>query len=249
MGTRGAYGFYKGGKTKVTYNHFDSYPRGLGIAVMEFIKETSIDEMNEIFNNITLVSEDDTPTLQQIKDVSRIIGTEINDTTDWYSLLRPVQGDLNIYKKGLKYMIDSEEFLKDSLFCEWAYIINLDKNVLEVYKGFQKKPQKNRYYTTKDIDGYYNVALIKEISLDDIKRRPIEELISSIEESKKVEKIKKQETEEDVEKYFRKRLKRENIHILEGHYPKLKDKTEVEKWIHIMKRAFIDFFEEEEKEN
>lgn len=47
-----------------------------------------------------------------------------------------------------------------------------------------------------------------------------------------------------VYEYFKKRLKEENIYLLEGHYPKLKDEIEVEKWIYIIKRAFIDFFEE-----
>ena len=30
---------------------------------------------------------------------------------------------------------DSYEFAKDSLYCEWAYIIDFDKNAFEVYKG------------------------------------------------------------------------------------------------------------------
>lgn len=30
MGTRGALGFIKAGEHKVTYNHYDSYPEGLG---------------------------------------------------------------------------------------------------------------------------------------------------------------------------------------------------------------------------
>ena len=36
------------------------------------------------------------------------------------------------------HMIDSHRFMADSLFCEWAYIIDLDNMRLLVYKGFQK---------------------------------------------------------------------------------------------------------------
>ena len=38
MGTRGAIGWSKGGVTKVTYNHFDSYPDGLGLDVVKYLK-------------------------------------------------------------------------------------------------------------------------------------------------------------------------------------------------------------------
>ena len=61
-------------------------------------------------------------------------------TDDWYCLLRHAQGDLNVYKNGLRYMIDNHDFIKDSLFCEYAYIINLDTKRLEFYVGFQKTP-------------------------------------------------------------------------------------------------------------
>lgn len=37
-------------------------------------------------------------------------------------------------------MIDDSEFLNDSLFCEWTYIINLDNEQFEVYRGFNKDP-------------------------------------------------------------------------------------------------------------
>lgn len=59
---------------------------------------------------------------------------------DWYCLLRNTQGDLRHYHKGIEHMIDSQEFLADSLFCEWAYIMNLDDQQFEVYRGFNKNP-------------------------------------------------------------------------------------------------------------
>ena len=39
MGTRGLYGFRKNGVDKTTYNHFDSYPDGLGADVIESLKK------------------------------------------------------------------------------------------------------------------------------------------------------------------------------------------------------------------
>lgn len=168
MGTRGAFGIFKGGQTKATYNHYDSYPSGLGVELLESLSKHNIEALNKTFDNIVLVNGDVEPTDEQIAECLKIIDT--NGDKDWYWLLRDTQGDLDAYVvKGLKYMIDGQNFLKDSLFCEWAYIINLDENVLEIYKGFQHEPDFNRYYddALKD-EEYKNCKLISKINLEDI---------------------------------------------------------------------------------
>ena len=38
------------------------------------------------------------------------------------------------------YLQDSTSFSRDSLFCEWGYVVNLDNMSLEVYKGYNKEP-------------------------------------------------------------------------------------------------------------
>lgn len=155
MGTRGLYGFRKNGIDKLTYNHWDSYPEGLGKDIVQFCKETSLAEMNEIFDRIILVEKDSKPNTQQIKECIKYFNEDVGTGSiyDWYCLLRETQGNLNVYKEGLRYMIDSADFIKDSLFCEYAYIINLDTNSLEFWKGFQDKPNpNNRYGTERNAD-------------------------------------------------------------------------------------------------
>lgn len=190
MGTRGVFGLYYKGKGKITYNHFDSYPECLGVEFLQAIKKFSKKKMKDAFKNIALVDENEKPTPEQIilcKDLDLYDSSVSNrNEMDWYCLLRNAQGKIDLWlSKKLNFMIDSEKFLKDSLFCEWGYIVNLDTNMLEVWQGFQKKPQKNRYKETKEdlekekkwwkdernVDfkkEYYNCALIKEYPLSNL---------------------------------------------------------------------------------
>jgi len=180
MGTRGCYGFYKNGEDKLTYNHYDSYPNYLGVDVVEFIRETSIEEMNEIFDKIVMIDGSSIPTKEQIEECSKFYNGSVGEGTrkDWYCLLRSSQGDLKVYKESLKYMIDDKKFMGDSLFCEWAYVINLDDKLFEIYRGFQKSLVENRYkkYVLLPVDNYYNVKLLKTYPLDDISEDWINEV-------------------------------------------------------------------------
>lgn len=173
MGTRGMYGFYKNGVTKATYNHSDSYPNWLGKFIVKFITETTIEEMNDIFDRIVMVNGDSKPTVDQINECIQFftadVGSDLID--DWYNLLRLAQGDLTLYKQGLKYMIDNSDFILDSLFCEWTYIINLDENVLEIYKGFQKEAEYNRYYDDfLENEEYKNCKLVLTLPIERIQQ-------------------------------------------------------------------------------
>ena len=200
MGTRGCVGFRINKKDKLTYNHFDSYPTELGKNVMLFIKDTPDIEIKEIAARIILVKDDVPPTDEQIKECRGFANLSVGNKTEkeWYSLLREAQGKLEAYKSkpivvdvndpdifktptqdekedatvtGLKYMVDSHYFMKESLFCEWAYVLNTDKNELEIYRGFNKKKNgKGRYAKGKaDDGGYYGVTLLETISFQDVR--------------------------------------------------------------------------------
>lgn len=77
-------------------------------------------------------------------------------------------------------MADSATFLKDSLFCEWAYIINLDTEELEVYEGFNKRPDApGRYADTETNNGYFGVKLINVVNLEDVRNSEVDALVAS----------------------------------------------------------------------
>lgn len=185
MGTRGAIGFIVDGKEKVTYNHYDSYPSSLGLEVLEFIAKTKIEEIREGARKIEIVDEGSKPSAEQKARLKEFtdLGVAGQSDDDWYCLLRQAQGNLGAHLK-CGVMTDSHQFLSDSLFCEWAYLINLDTGKLEVYRGFNRNPKgAGRYVgtlTKKEIAEhkrthgddrpYYGVTLLQEHDLAELQK-------------------------------------------------------------------------------
>ena len=172
MSARGIFGFRKNNVDKITYNHSDSYPSGLGAQIAEFFADADLVKLGYVFDSIQLVKEDDIVT----EDIAETIPAEFSDfdvnggQKTFYCYLRNAQGDLSVYLKGLKYMIDYHDFIKESLFCEWGYIVNLDTGKLEVWQGYQKSyTEGNRYGITPDEDGYYPCKMVAEFTQEEIR--------------------------------------------------------------------------------
>jgi hypothetical protein len=197
MGTRGTLGFRKNGVDKLMYNHFDSYPSGLGAKVIEFLKNTSIEEMSAIFDKIEMIDGDVKPTAQQIEECKKWTNLTVSEKSadDWYCLLRDAQGELSAFKEGLRYMLEANDFIKDSLFCEYGYIINLDDNVLEFWYGWQEKPQEGNRYGTEVSKGYYPCRLVKTYPLSDFLHENQIDYVADMEKSLGDE---NEESEEEV---------------------------------------------------
>ena len=145
MSTRGYYGIKKKGELKGAYNHFDSYPSGLGQDLVKTInkikKEDRLRVLSETFDYIQLIDSNIEPTQEQIEACKKAnvidLGVSNRSEKDWYCLLRKTQGDLSIYiNKVIPYMENGNAFIDDELFCEWAYIINLDTQKFEVIYGW-----------------------------------------------------------------------------------------------------------------
>ena len=186
MSTRGALGFRLHGQDKVTYNHSDSYPSWLGVRVLSFVRNTTEEQRTAIVEKIILVDDYTTPTPEQIQicvDAGMCNLTVANQSEkDWYCLLRNAQGDLNTYRT-IPFMVDSAHFLEDSLFCEWAYIINLDDKTLEIYNGYNKNPLGNGRYASACVDDekrFYGVTQIWGIPLTEASKMSDERFMEMI---------------------------------------------------------------------
>ncbi|KAL9058332.1 MAG: hypothetical protein Q9162_001787 [Coniocarpon cinnabarinum] len=136
MGTRGLLGhILRNGRKKGAYNHWDSYPEGLGDWIVKFIKslsEEQIQQMAERVEQIEWVSEDErVPSELQIKySEFANLGVASRSSADWYCLLYNMQGAgalPRILDGSLGHLID-----EDTLFCEWAYWVDWNKREFTV---------------------------------------------------------------------------------------------------------------------
>ena len=148
IGTRGVVGFVSDNKVWATYNHYDSYPTGLGADVATFLRESNLDtawsevtrSIKEAVAALTIVDSGERPTAAQIDDLRKrgMRPGNVSTGADWYAWLRDCQGDLSAYLRA-GYWPDGLSFAQDSLFCEWGYLVNLDNQTVEVFRGFNKE--------------------------------------------------------------------------------------------------------------
>lgn len=80
-----------------------------------------------------------------------------------------------VAKEGRVFLKDSINFAGDSLFCEWAYVLDLDTATFEVFKGAREEPAIGRFANAPMVDRpsipdttYYPVSLVRTWSLDDL---------------------------------------------------------------------------------
>ena len=117
MGTRGLLGFIILGQRYATYNHWDSYPNGLGKNIVEFILSLTPEDYNTmalLVTQITWVDSESTlsPELQERYQKSGFADLSVSSCSpeEWYCLLRKTQGAavLPAIQSGeLKHAIES----------------------------------------------------------------------------------------------------------------------------------------------
>ena len=184
MGTRGLTMVVSNGETKVAqYGQWDHYPSGQGITALKFLQDF---DFNKFAKKLTLCKFIDE---EKQKEIDAFLA-EIGCPDSWMDMDQARQ-----YKEkyqylsrdhgaGILYMIynsedneiwlhDQTNFAADSLFCEYAYVIDLDKKTFEIYSGFNHSDvdESERFAYLKDSvrDGDYGVIRhLKTYSLDDL---------------------------------------------------------------------------------
>ncbi len=201
MGTRNLTMVIHKEETKVAqYGQWDGYPSGQGLTVLEFLKNSNMDVFKKKLENVRFSNDDD---IKKMNEFLLSIGAQdgwvnleqskkYNEQYPYMS--RDVGAEIlnMIYESDGEVLLqDSSSFASDSLFCEWAYVIDIDKNQLEVYKGFNhseledgqrfKNLEKQKYPI---YDDYYPIRCVKMYPLDELPTNDVfvEELNSKEEE-------------------------------------------------------------------
>lgn len=195
MGTRNLTVVVSDGEYRVAqYCQWDGYPGGQGINILNFLSSSDrIDLLRENVKKCSFITEEQYDKLHEtyrethqesvhIAENGRhiLLKSTINDfLNDYPQFSRDTGSDIlrmiAASPDGLT-LYDDHEFAADSLFCEWAYVIDLDQNTFEVYSGFNTTPLQpsERFYSlqTTEIDTgeerYYPVHMIRSYSLSDL---------------------------------------------------------------------------------
>jgi hypothetical protein len=175
MGTRGLVGFKVDNKVMMQYQQFDSYPTGVGVTTLKFVR-LALDGRDAFANRVRklrVVNEDVPPTPEEQEALLKYanLGVSTQSTYEWYVLLRETQGDIGAILESGYIISDNDEkglprFGYDSLFCEWAYLVDFDANCVDVYKGFQKsRPIAGLWveHDQTDDSGYHPINKIDSI--------------------------------------------------------------------------------------
>lgn len=168
MGTRNLTCVAIDGELKVAqYGQFDGYPSVGGVECLEFLRSFDKEvfkskvRASRFFTNeaLTLIYEqcgNSEKFLKEYPQFDRSLGRDILKLIE-------TSPDGILLKNDL-------DFAKDSLFCEWAYVIDLDNDVLEVYTGFNKDPlsESERFYSPDSENGYYPIRLVEKFDINNL---------------------------------------------------------------------------------
>jgi hypothetical protein len=184
MGTRHLIAVVEDEQYKVAqYGQWDGYPDGQGIAVLGFLSEpNNIKKLKEALKRVRFLDHEgvDKEFVESYnKNVPEWSNQPDNRTPKqkrWWKIFqhRNLGADIlsNIISVKDKEILLTNRvaFAGDSLFCEYAYIIDLDKETFEIYEGFNKEPlsgdERFKDAPKEDSSEYYPIKLWKSFDLN-----------------------------------------------------------------------------------
>ncbi|RYP26069.1 hypothetical protein DL767_008172 [Monosporascus sp. MG133] len=151
--------YYKGQYRIAQYGQWDGYPEGQGVTVLRFVSDPeNLSKLRSVLDAEGMLYE---PTDDQLdawyaemqrasqEHYARPPPTDERELEEWCNVLHPGQYVCPSVSRDtgadiLRLVADATaekpvpvvrriEFLADTCFCEWAYVVDLDERVLEVY--------------------------------------------------------------------------------------------------------------------
>jgi len=182
MGTRNLTAVYIDGEYKVAqYGQWDGYPDGQGMTALTFLRDKmnlelfkdalrkssyiTQQEYNKLWEQLGVNPKDGWVTMEDADAMKKAHPQFSRDTGA--EILELVQS----HPEGMKLQ-DQISFAADGLFCEWAWVVDLDAGTFEGYKGFNQTPltEEDRFYFLREHEDsdYHGVRLVAKWSLDSL---------------------------------------------------------------------------------
>lgn len=154
------------------YGQWDGCPDGQGATVLDFCSnKENLDKLKERLSHVSFL--EDKTEIQRLND---LLKQDDGETVKWFDtfISRDVCANIliNIINSvGEVKLQNNFNFGHDGLSCEWAYLVNLDTNKLEVYYGGStiRLRENERFYKKDSNDyGYYGIKIIQEYDLNNL---------------------------------------------------------------------------------
>ena len=161
------------------YGQWDGYPGISGCTLLNFLKsKLSVERLEKILPKTRFQNEiktkqrnrlfkaSDNKPVSTLKDVTRNIS--LHD----YAIGVNILNELLRHEEFREIVLfNSYKFASDSFWCEWAYVIDFDNNVFEVYKGDNHSPLSNseRFFSLQNTaSDCYPVKLVLSYNLSEL---------------------------------------------------------------------------------
>lgn len=163
MGTRSLVIVIKNRVVKLAqYGQFDGYPEGQGLGIIETL-QGKLAAFSDALDKLHFITKEEEQAIYKSKDEAAI-----NALHDGYKVFP------YILDGSVTGVVDNYQFAAESLWCEWCYVLDFDRDTLEVYKGFNRKeltPEDRFYPLEKFRDTstpFHPVKLLCEFKLNNL---------------------------------------------------------------------------------
>lgn len=181
MGTRNLTAVYLDGEYKVAqYGQWDGYPSGQGITCLHFLRDKCrLDQFREKVRKVEFITKEERNSLLKEFGMKEdgLISLEDYDRFkhEYPELHRDMAADVLEYiqegRDGMR-LENGITFAANSLFCEYAWVIDLDAGTFEGYVGFNQSPltPDDRFFFLSEYedDGYHGVKLVAKWPIEEL---------------------------------------------------------------------------------
>jgi hypothetical protein len=186
MGTRHLIAVYVDGQPRIAqYGQWDGYPEGQGATVLKFLRSlkskrpgSKRDTFIKRLRGSRWATEEDFVAINKAigADASGLINMNQAERMKegWPHFSRDMGGEILQYVCNAVVPVggfvfkNSLDFAAAGLFCEFAYVIDFDQNVFEVYKGFNDGHGGRFADMPRSYPEYAPVGLVKTYNLDNL---------------------------------------------------------------------------------